>query len=150
MSKLLGLRELQPVATQLPVSWYFDHVIYQQELEIFFKSGPGYVGHSLMVPNVFDYRVLEMTSGAWTLVNNDTGIELVSNICRHRQAVMLSGVGQLPSGNIVCPIHRWTYDGAGKLLGAPHFAEQPCLDLPQKQLQQWHGMLFQEIGRAHV
>ena len=143
MSKLLGLRELQPVATQLPVSWYFDHVIYQQELEIFFKSGPGYVGHSLMVPNVFDYRVLEMTNGAWTLVNNDTGIELVSNICRHRQAVMLSGVGQLPSGNIVCPIHRWTYDGAGKLLGAPHFAEQPCLDLPQKQLQQWHGMLFQ-------
>ena len=143
MSKLLGLRELQPVATQLPVSWYFDPAIYQRELEVFFKRGPGYVGHQLMVPGLNDYRVLEMTDGAWSLVHNHSGIDLVSNVCRHRQAVMLKGAGNLPSGNIVCPLHRWTYDGAGQLLGAPHFAEQPCLNLPQKKLQKWHGMLFQ-------
>ena len=28
-------------------------------------------------------------------------------------------------------------------LGAPHFAQQPCLDLPRKKLQKWNGMLFQ-------
>ena len=139
MSKLLGLRELQPVATQLPVSWYFDPAIYQRELEVFFKRGPGYVGHELMVPSLNDYRVLEMTNGAWSLVHNLSGIDLISNVCRHRQAVMLKGAGNLPSGNIVCPLHRWTYDGAGQLLGAPHFAEQPCLNLPKKKLQNWHG-----------
>ena len=143
MSILLGARELAPVASQLPVSWYFDPVIHERELEVFFKRGPGYVGHELMAPRAGDFRALEMTGGAWALVNNGAHIDLVSNICRHRQAVILKGSGHLQSGNIVCPIHRWTYDGEGKLLGAPHFPRQPCLDLPRKQLQKWNGLLFQ-------
>jgi len=31
---------------------------------------------------------------------------------------MLTGKGN--AQNIVCPIHRWTYDLQGELLGAPH------------------------------
>ena len=143
MSILLGARELAPVTTQLPVGWYFDQAVYERELEVFFKRGPGYVGHELMVPHENDFRALEMTGGAWALVNNGAHIDMVSNICRHRQAVMLKGSGRLPSGNIVCPIHRWTYDGQGMLRGAPHFSRQPCLDLPRKTLQKWNGMLFQ-------
>ncbi len=143
MSELIGARELSPVATQLPVSWYFERAIYERELDVFFKNGPGYVGHELMVPNDFDYRALEMHKGAWALVNDGVNINLVSNICRHRQAVMLKGRGQLLSGNIVCPLHRWTYNCEGTLLGAPHFPEQPCLNLERKNLQNWQGMLFQ-------
>lgn len=142
MSKLPGKRELSPVSTQLPISWYFDPAIYARELEALFKPGPHYVGHTLMAPQQFDYRALEMTNGAWTLINNGQGVELVSNICRHRQAVILKGAGRLQSGNIVCPLHRWTYDSKGNLLGAPHFPSQPCLDLPKKSLQEWKGMLF--------
>ena len=143
MSKLLGARELSPAITPLPVSWYFDAAIHARELEVFFRHGPGYAGHELMTPATGDFRALEMTNGAWALVNNGAKIDLVSNICRHRQALMLKGSGRLPSGNIVCPIHRWTYDGEGKLLGAPHFSAQPCLDLPRKSLQKWNGLLFQ-------
>jgi choline monooxygenase len=143
MSELFGARELSPVTTQLPVSWYFDHAIHAREMDVFFKNGPGYVGHELMVPQDSDYRALEMTSGAWALINNGQNINLVSNICRHRQAVMLKGTGKLLSGNIVCPLHRWTYDAEGALLGAPHFPQQPCLHLPKKNLQKWNGMLFQ-------
>lgn len=142
MSKLLGERELSPVATQLPLSWYFDPLVHERELERLFKHGPGYVGHQLMAPQENDYRVLEMTGGAWSLVNNGATTDMVSNVCRHRQAVMLKGAGSLHGGNIVCPLHRWTYDGEGKLLGAPHFAQQPCLDLPRQKLQKWNGMLF--------
>ena len=29
-----------------------------------------------------------------------------------------------PAANIVCPLHRWTYDLDGQLLGAPHFARR--------------------------
>ena len=36
---------------------------------------------------------------------------------------MLKGRGSAP--NIVCPLHRWTYDLKGELLGAPQFREQP-------------------------
>ena len=46
-------------------------------MDVFFKNGPGYVGHELMVPNDFDYRALEMTNGAWALVNNGQHINLV-------------------------------------------------------------------------
>ena len=135
MSKLLGERELSRItATQLPVSWYFDPAIYQQEIDSLFKRGAGYVGHELMVPRAHDFRALESKDGAWTLVNSGQSVNLVSNVCRHRQAVMLKGAGQLPSGNIVCPLHRWTYDGRGQLLGAPHFDPQPCLHLPTKSL----------------
>ena len=101
MSELFGARELSPVTTQLPVSWYFDHAIYAREMDVFFKNGPGYVGHELMAPNECDFRALEMTNGAWALVNNGQNINLISNICRHRQAVMLKGAGQLLTGNIV-------------------------------------------------
>src|SRR5437870_1310062 len=38
---------------------------------------------------------------------------------------MLKGRGN--AENIVCPLHRWTYDLKGALLGAPHFDEQPCV-----------------------
>lgn len=146
MSKLLGERELAaPFATtsQLPLSWYFDQTVHQRELETVFKHGPVYVGHELMVPNRNDYRALETRDGAWALVNNGESIELVSNVCRHRQAVMLKGAGQLQGGNIVCPLHRWTYDNKGDFLGAPHFAEQPCLHLPRRALSRWNGLLFE-------
>ncbi|MFM7294459.1 MAG: aromatic ring-hydroxylating oxygenase subunit alpha [Burkholderiales bacterium] len=146
MSKLLGERELAaPFAatTQLPLGWYFDQAIHQRELDTVFKHGPVYVGHELMVPNRNDYRALETRDGAWALVNNGQSIELVSNVCRHRQAVMLKGAGQLQGGNIVCPLHRWTYDNKGDFLGAPHFAEQPCLHLPRRSLSSWNGLLFE-------
>ena len=143
MSKLLGASELSRPATQLPLSWYFDPAIYQLEIERLFKNGPGYVGHELMVPAANDYRALENKDSAWNLVNTGQGIEMVSNICRHRQAVMLGGSGNLQGGNVVCPLHRWTYDAQGTLLGAPHFADQPCLHLPKKPLQKWQGMLFE-------
>ena len=42
---------------------------------------------------------------------------------------MLRGRGNTGS-NIVCPLHRWTYDLQGQLIGAPHFADDPCLNLP--------------------
>lgn len=142
MSNLLGARELSPAATQLPIAWYFDPTIYEREMERLFARGPGYVGHRLMVPETNDFRALDMTNGAWSLINTGAGIEMVSNVCRHRQAVMLKGAGKLPGGNIVCPLHRWTYDGQGTLLGAPHFPQQPCLNLPRKALQEWNGMLF--------
>lgn len=146
MSKLMGERELsKPFAatTQLPVSWYFDLSIHTAELNTMFKRAPAYAGHELMVPARNDFRALDTRDGAWSLINNGSTIEMVSNVCRHRQAVMLKGAGNLPSGNIVCPLHRWTYDNQGTLLGAPHFAEQPCLHLPQKSLSRWNGLLFE-------
>ena len=140
MSDLASLPQVSTASPQLPVAWYFDQRIYDNEMRLLFEQGPGYVGHELMVPNRGDYFSLEWMAHAKALVRNDHGVELIGNICRHRQAIMLQGRGN--ADNIVCPVHRWTYRMDGKLLGAPHFPDNPCLDLGKTPLQRWNGMLF--------
>ena len=140
MSDIGRRAHLQRSAAQLPVSAYFDEALHQRELEILFRNGPGYIGHELIVPNTGDYFALPAEKEGRLLVRGEQGIELLSNVCRHRQSVMLNGRGN--AGNIVCPLHRWTYDLEGRLLGAPHFEQQPCLNLGRSPLQNWNGLLF--------
>jgi len=151
--------QLQRATGQLPVSSYFDAALYQREQKLLFQRGPRYVGHALSVPSVGDYATLAQEGHGRALVRVPSGIELVSNVCRHRQALMLQGRGSLnttqpgsAAGNIVCPLHRWTYSGAtaaqaGTLLGAPHFPHDPCLNLKNYPLRDWNGLLFEDNGR---
>lgn len=141
MSDLGRGQLLQRPLTQLPVHAYFDEEKLAAEHEAMFKLGHGYVGHELMVPNVGDYRTVDGAREGRVLVHNQEGIELLSNVCRHRQAIMLRGSGTVE--NIVCPLHRWTYNLQGQLLGAPHFPEQPCTRLDNTPLQNWRGLLFE-------
>ena len=132
----LSLR-LQQAASQLPVSSYFDEALFQQERALLFQQGPRYVGHALSVPEPGDYHALPQEGEGRALVRNAEGqVQLLSNVCRHRQATMLSGRGSLQvqhkgaaGGNIVCPVHRWTYSPGGERLGEPHFTHDPCLNL---------------------
>jgi len=140
------IEALRRSRSQLSVSTYFDADLYRHELELIFESGPRYLGHELTVPEVGDYHALPQEGEGRALVRTAKGIELISNVCRHRQAVMLRGRGHTGS-NIVCPLHRWTYDTGGKLLGAPHFADDPCLNLRNYPVQNWNGLLFEARGR---
>ena len=140
MSSIVSLPRLRPARCQLPVGWYFDPEIFALEQQRLFDAGPGYVGHELMVPKIGDYHTLAWMDHARMLIRNPQGVELLSNVCRHRQSIMLEGRGHLE--NIVCPLHRWTYDLEGELLGAPQFAESPCLKLHSTPLANWNGLLF--------
>lgn len=133
--------------TQLPVDWYLNPNIYDLEVKHLFAKAPQYVGHACMVPNSGDFHVLDWMNKAKALVNEEGNIQLLSNICRHRQAIMMSGRGNQEL--IVCPLHRWTYDLSGKLKGAPLFKENPCLHLSQSRLQNWQGLLFDVTSKPH-
>ena len=146
MSDLSSVSVVSNASPQLPASWYFDPRIYEIEKRVFFEHGPGYMGHERMVPNVGDYQALEWLGDAKALVRSEYGVELLSNVCRHRQAIMLKGRGTVR--NIVCPLHRWTYALDGRLLGAPQFPQNPCLDLAKSPLTAWNGLLF--AGRRAV
>ncbi len=138
MSHIETTQQLTALPSAPPMSWYFDPHVLAVEQQTLFANGPSYVGHELMVPNLGDYHVLD--GEAQMLVRNPNGVELLSNICRHRQATMLEGRGN--AQHIVCPLHRWTYETDGKLLGAPHFPQNPCLHLGKSPLQNWKGLLF--------
>jgi choline monooxygenase len=152
-----------PARSQLSVQHYFSDDLFRRELAVLFTHGPRYVGHELAVPELGDYMALAQEGEGRALVRTRDGVELISNVCRHRQAVMLRGRGNTQSarGNarhgggsgqgsgehIVCPLHRWTYDLHGQLVGAPHFSHDPCLHLANYPLRRWHGMLFEDNGR---
>jgi choline monooxygenase len=140
MVEVSQLKQLRPRSCHLPVSWYFDPEIFEQEQRLLFQAGPNYAGHELMVPNMGDWHTLAWMNHAKVLVRNQGGVELLSNVCRHRQAIMLEGRGN--AENIVCPVHRWTYDLKGELLGAPHFPENLCVKLASSPLKRWNGLLF--------
>lgn len=153
MGSVTSLTKEQPQKrlAQLPVDWYLSPDIYALEQTHLFGLQPQYVGHRCMVPNAGDFRTLEWMHDARVLVNREGEPQLISNVCRHRQALMLNGAGN--TSHIVCPLHRWTYDLNGQLLGAPHFEHNPCLHLDQQPLTDWQGLLFtaptgkgQEIG----
>lgn len=148
MSHSASRSQLAPAISQLPVAAYFDENIFELEKRLLFDAGPGYVGHELMVPETRDYQSLAWMDHAKLLMHNDDGVHLMSNICRHRQAIMLEGRGQ--AQNVVCPIHRWTYQTDGKLIGAPHFPDNPCLNLGRQKLESWNGLLFKGPRSANA
>jgi choline monooxygenase len=139
-------RAPQGSSPQLPVSAYFDAEIFAREARLIFGRRPRYLGHEVAIPEIGDYLALAHEGEGRALIRTSGGVELLSNVCRHRQAVMLRGRGNA-RGNIVCPLHRWTYDLHGQLLGAPHFREDPCLNLRTYPTQTWNGLVFEAAGR---
>jgi choline monooxygenase len=147
MSDLTLPREIvDPRVRPLPASSYFDEALFAREMETIFQHGPRYLGHELAVPEPGDFYTLPQEREGRALVRTPNSVELISNVCRHRQALILHGRGNTHS-HIVCPLHRWTYDLKGQLVGAPHFAESPCLHLNNYRTRSWNGLVFEDNGR---
>ncbi|NDY91732.1 aromatic ring-hydroxylating oxygenase subunit alpha [Ideonella livida] len=142
----ITLEALERTRSQLSVSTYFDGDLFKREQELIFQHGPRYLAHELSVPQLGDYYALPQEGEGRMLVRTRDGVQLVSNVCRHRQAIMLKGRGNTKS-SVVCPLHRWTYDLQGKLIGAPHFDHDPCLHLNNYKVRTWNGMVFEDNGR---
>ncbi|MFE8644659.1 aromatic ring-hydroxylating dioxygenase subunit alpha [Sphingomonas sp. NCPPB 2930] len=156
MSDLSQISHFAEQHLQLPVAAYCDPAVYALEQERIFRQSPVYLGHEKMVPEPGDWRTLPQEDHGRVLVHNAQGVELISNVCRHRQALMLGafGPGGTPAagctgnlrtrGNtIVCPLHAWTYDSGGTLVGAPQFERQPCRNLERFPLRRLKGWLFE-------
>jgi choline monooxygenase len=127
-------------ALGLPPSWYVDPAIFEIERRELFDAAPRFVGRSAMVPRQGDYAALDGANAGQLLVRNGGEVRMVSNVCRHRQALMLHDCGN--AKRIVCPIHNWAYGLDGRQVAAPHFAENPCLNLASTELTEWRGLLF--------
>ena len=142
----ISLEALARSRSQLPVSSYFDEDLFRREQALIFAQSPRYLGHELAVPALGDFHTLAHEGEGRALIRAAQGVQLVSNVCRHRQAIMLKGRGHTRE-QVVCPLHRWTYDLQGSLIGAPHFEQDPCLNLRNYPLQSWQGLLFEDNGR---
>jgi choline monooxygenase len=48
------------------------------------------------------------------------------------------------TANIVCPLHGWTYNLEGQLIGAPEFDPCPERHLKKFPTQTWNGLIFEK------
>jgi choline monooxygenase len=137
--------------TQLQVQSYFDTEVFKQEQQRIFAQVPRYLGHALCVPELGSYHALPQEGEGRALVRAEDGASVVSNVCRHRQALMLRGNGNTRT-HIVCPLHHWTYNLQGELVGAPHFPQDPCRNLSRAPVQAFNDLLFEapQHGARHV
>ena len=132
---------------RIPDWVYTDASVYAREVErIFHGRTWNYVGLEAEIPNAGDF--IRSNVGPTPVVVSrakDGGIAVFENRCVHRAAEFCREL----TGNVkefVCPYHQWTYDLKGQLIGAPHFAETPCLNLSKTPLQNWNGLLFEQNG----
>jgi choline monooxygenase len=75
----------------------------------------------------------------------DGVLRAMSNVCRHRAAVVASGKGPAPA--LRCPYHAWTYSLDGHLLGQPEFegvedCDKTRMGLPQYRAEEWGPYVF--------
>ena len=129
----------------LDVSRWFSEELHIGEINSLFR-GPDcfmYAGHESIIPNNNDFWVSPQLDKRWILVNKNEEIELVSNVCLHRQAPIVEGKGN--QSFFTCKVHCWNYTNKGKLRTAPMFTDVEG-QLETKKLERWNGLLFK--GKA--
>lgn len=123
------------------ISSYFTQESLDDEKRNLFSKGAQYVGHKLMAPKTNDYHVVSHSHDRYTLFNHGEQYRLISNVCPHRQAQLLTGQGN--TKNITCNLHCWTFNNEGALKGTPHFKDPViAADLENLPLNEWNGLLF--------
>jgi nitrite reductase/ring-hydroxylating ferredoxin subunit len=98
---------------------YVKEDIFAQEQERIFRRCWLFLGHESLVPNPGDFVMTRMGTEEILLVRDrkDHQIRAFLNSCRHRG----EKVCRYDAGNALvftCPFHAWTYDTAGRLVGA--------------------------------
>lgn len=130
----------------LPGECYTSTEFFEFERQYVFASSWICVGRIEQIPAPGDGFSVEV-AGEPVLITRDTngGINALAAICRHRGQV-------IPCSNhqrtLRCPLHYWTYDLQGRLIGAPRMGQQEIAALrmterlPQLKLELWHGFIF--------
>ena len=117
-----GIKAPVNQARHLPGYIYTSPEVYRQAKEKIFMKDWLCVGRVEEVENPGDYITFRVTDEPGIVARDDLGnLNAFSNVCRHRGVEVASGAGNLKEFR--CPYHGWTYDLAGKLLGAPYMSE---------------------------
>jgi phenylpropionate dioxygenase-like ring-hydroxylating dioxygenase large terminal subunit len=135
-------------APMLPRGCYTSAAFFAFEREAVFARSWLCVGRGEQIPNAGDYLAVSVAGEPLLVVRGADGeVRALSAVCQHRGQVITTVSGS--TRNFRCPLHFWTYDLDGRLLGAPRMGDKATLDclrknvhLPAVRLEQWHGFLF--------
>lgn len=146
--ELAAVRAPLEQASFLPQRVYSDVRLYELEVERVFRRSWLPLCHmsQLDSPGAFVAREF---FGEPVIGTRDTNGELhvLSNVCRHRKAVVAKGEGRCHNRRLVCPYHGWTYGLDGALLAAPQMHRTASFSkadygLPVVRHEIWQGFVF--------
>lgn len=139
-------------ATTLPAALFSDAEWYAAERTTLFEGGWIAVARSSALSEANQYVTATIGCEPVLVVRGRDGrLRALSNVCRHRNTVMLSGTGRAPT--VQCPYHLWTYRHDGTLVSAPHMEQSDIFDaaalcLPTLAVEEWHGWVMVNVDAA--
>ena len=136
----------------LPPACYTDPAFFAFEQQAVFVRTWICVGRVEQIPNPGDCLPVRPAGEPIFIVRNETGgIHAMSAVCQHRGEI-LACTGQR---HLRCPLHFWTYDLSGALVGAPRTGADELrrlraeIRLPPVRVELWHGFIFVNLdGKA--
>ncbi|OAV59975.1 aromatic ring-hydroxylating oxygenase subunit alpha [Enteractinococcus helveticum] len=130
----------------LEAPFYTDTQLFQFDTEAIFGQHWLFAASIAELPEPGDYVTVDY--GPYSLIvlhNDDGGINVLHNVCRHRGArIMNQSSGT--TGNLVCGYHSWTYSPEGELIyasipGEMDFNKQ-CFALRRAHSRVVAGLIF--------
>lgn len=138
-------------ARSMPASFYTDQTLLDIERRTLFGQEWVCIGRADEIPSPGDHMTFQLCDEPLVAVRGDDRvIRVLSNVCRHRGALVASGRGT--SSHLQCPYHHWTYGLDGMLQRAPRLDEHQSFDpstcaLPSFATEEWMGFVF--VSLAH-
>ncbi|HEY1276498.1 MAG TPA: aromatic ring-hydroxylating dioxygenase subunit alpha [Thermoleophilaceae bacterium] len=136
----------------LPYSWYTDADVLARERERLFSCAWRYAGHTGELAEPGSYLTLRSGDVPLVVVRDGEGVlRAFVNVCRHRGAEVVSGVGRCTT--LQCHYHAWTYGLDGSLRAAPRSDADPDFDrsglgLQTAQVDTWGPFVFVNADAA--
>ena len=123
MSRILSLAARCRPGWTLPREFFSDAEIYRADLDVVWRRGWLFAGHSCEIAKPGDYFTLEVDADSVILIRSEDGaIHGLHNVCRHRgSTVCTESAGH--ANRLVCPYHQWTYGLDGTLLACRGMGE---------------------------
>jgi phenylpropionate dioxygenase-like ring-hydroxylating dioxygenase large terminal subunit len=134
-------------AVGLPRECYVSSSFFEFErVAVFERSWLG-LGRVEQIPEAGDYFALEVCDEPLLVIRDrDGGINVLSNVCTHRQHVLAEGHGRV-TGVLRCPLHGWGFEPSGALRYASGMGGVVGFDprdhcLPSLRVEVWNGFIF--------
>ena len=128
------------VGFSLEAPFYTDDNLFNLDMQGIFGQHWVFACSIAEIPEPGDYVTLDY--GPYSLIvlhNDDGGVNVLHNVCRHRGARVLTDP-QGTTGNLVCGYHSWTYSPEGDLIHASAPGEM-TFDKSCYALKRAHGKI---------
>ncbi len=159
LTDLAAVTQPVEIARGLPNAHYTDPTVFAEEREsVLFANWSG-IGFAHDVPEPGDVMPVDFVGMPLLIVRDqDGGIGVFQNTCRHRGMVLVAEKGNI-RGTIRCPYHSWCYGLKGELRSTPHVGgpgqnlhenvDRGALGLFTIRTHVWRGVIFVNVdGKA--